>query len=82
MTERTQFIRTWWDEYLQVLCSPHWGTVCTFKLNELTRQGEASGIIKPGVPMPRDGATDLADQCDELRIKRTIRRHLTGRAAS
>ncbi len=73
MNERTEFIRTWWDEYLRVLRNPHWGTACTSKLNELTRQGEASGVIRAGLPMPRDGALDLAARCDELIRVRTIR---------
>lgn len=31
---------------------------------------QAAGIVKPGRPMPRKGAEDLADKCDEIR-KRT-----------
>jgi hypothetical protein len=59
-------VADWWWEYLQVLRNAHRGTVSHAKLNALTADLEQQGIIKPGVPMPRNGAEGLAFQCDEI----------------
>jgi len=59
-------IRAWWYEYLHVLKGGQ-GLGSQVKLCELTDECERRGIVKPHRPMPRTGAEDLADQCDEAK---------------
>lgn len=60
---RTLLVREWWYTYELLLRE---GSKWQKKLNQLTAEGEKRGIIRPGVPMPRDCAEDLAAKCDEL----------------
>ena len=59
---RPMLIRQWWYVYLWNLKQnerdPGW-------LNEMTDVCQSRGIIKEGLPMPKDGAEDLAKEVDE-----------------
>lgn len=60
-------VRQWWYIYAQVLLRPAARTKWHAELEQLTAACEARGIVRDGRPMPRDGAEDLADQCDVIR---------------
>ena len=75
MSERTDFIRTWWRCYYHLLASgPASRGLWQEELNRLTDRGQQLGIIKAGVPMPKDGAEDLARDCDDVK-KHMERQH-------
>lgn len=58
-------IRQWWYEYRQLLGRP--GSESTERLTAIGRHLEERGAIPRGGRMPRAGAEDLADQCDEAK---------------
>lgn len=64
---RTQLIRQWWYLYAELLRQPMNRLGAAAELNAHTDACEAAGIVADGRPMPRDGASDLAEQCDRLR---------------
>lgn len=57
-------IRQWWYVYLWTLQDR---ARDIGQLNELTAECERRRIVRHGVPMPRTGADDLAEQCDRAR---------------
>ena len=58
-----QLVRQWWYVYLWCLKGSY---DVAANLNPLTAECEVRGIVKPGLPMTRAGAEDLAKQVDEL----------------
>lgn len=61
-----QLIRQWWFVYLHALRTQAWSRLGGLEdLCALTKQTEERGITKPGRPMTRKGAEDLADQVDD-----------------
>ena len=68
---RTLLIREWWYIYRLVLEQPAAITPHHKRLAELTDECMKLGIIKPGCPMPRDEAEDLARDVDEFKRRPT-----------
>lgn len=62
-------IRQWWFTYLYVLDRPASRTKWHEENDQITDELMRRGVIKEGRRMTREGAEDLADQCDEKRRK-------------
>ena len=60
-------IRQWWLCYFRLL--QEGGSSLQLRLNDITKRLEKLGIIVSGTPMNRQGAEDLAEQCDELKAR-------------
>ncbi len=58
-----QLIRQWWYDYARLLR----GDIQIQEFQRVAIECEQRGIIRPGRMMTRNGAGDLADQCDQLR---------------
>ena len=69
MSKRNTTIRDWWYEYLHIL-QKNSGAADLTLLNQLTHDLMESGDVIRGRSMPRDGAGDLASECDRLRAIR------------
>lgn len=61
---RTMLIRQWW--YLHALALKEGIARWRMERDLVTDELLNRGIVKYGVPMPRDGAEDLARQVDEI----------------
>ncbi len=55
---RKMLLREWWYLYLVHLKRPMDKTL--ERINAITAECERREIVKPGLPMPKDGAEDLA----------------------
>jgi hypothetical protein len=64
----TALIRQWWYTYCEILTGN--GPTVTKDLIPLTDECERRGIVKAGLPMPRDGAEDLAKDCEYTRRRK------------
>lgn len=62
---RTLLLRQWWYLYLHLLKKDMPSAL--EELDVVSKECERRGIIKVGIPMPRDGAEDLAKQVDEFK---------------
>jgi len=67
---REQLIRQWWTEYYAALSDPINRLGKMDRVNRLTDALQAAGIIVEGLPMPMDGAEDIAAVCDRLKVLR------------
>ena len=65
-----ELIRAWWGEYRNVLAETTNRVGVLDKLNTMTRELEARGVVQEGRPMPTTGCRELAEECERLKRKR------------
>jgi hypothetical protein len=70
--EWTMLVREWWATYRLVLDHPADFSPANRRLNELTAECERRGIVRPGRPMPRDCAEDLAADVDDFKRRNSM----------
>lgn len=68
---RRMLVREWWYLYLAYLKTP--ASATKKQLDAICAECERREIVKPGLPMPRDEAEDLASEVDELKAKNVAR---------
>ncbi len=56
-------VRQWWYLRLEVMRGNY---ELGDEWNAISKRLEAAGVIRPGVPMTRAGAEDLARDCDDI----------------